>query len=56
MMDRGLNPLTWERRHLVTWEAMCMAGAVGGLVFAWFLSSFSRLGGVDVILIRAWLH
>ena len=55
-MDRGLNPLTWQRRHLVTWAALCAAGAIGGLAFAWFLSPFSTLGSLDVTLVRAWLH
>lgn len=55
-MDRGLNPLTWQRRHLVTWAALIVAGAGAGLVFAWFLSPFSRLGGLDPALILAWLH
>ena len=56
LMDRGLNPLTWQHRHLVTWAALIVAGAGAGLVFAWFLSPFSRLGGLDPTLILGWLH
>jgi hypothetical protein len=55
-MDRGLNPLTWQRRHLVTWAMLSVAGAAGGLVFAWFRSPFSRIGGLDPTLILGWLH
>ena len=55
-MDRGLNPLTWQRRHLVTWAGLSVAGAATGVVFGWFLSPFSRLGGLDVAAILAWLH
>ena len=55
-MDRGLNPLTWQRRHLVAWAALTVAGGLGGLVFAWFVSPFSRLGGLDPVLILGWLH
>jgi hypothetical protein len=55
-MDRGLNPLTWQHRHLVTWAALIVAGAGAGLVFAWFVSPFSRLRSLDLTLILGWLH
>jgi hypothetical protein len=32
-MDRGLNLLTWQRRHLWVWALLIMAGGVGGPVF-----------------------
>ena len=34
-MDRGLNPLTWQRRHLVTWAALAAlsAGLCVSMVF-----------------------
>ena len=56
-MDRGLNPLTWQRRHLVIWALLIAAGGVGGLVFGWFLSPFTKLGRVDdAAMILAWLR
>jgi hypothetical protein len=55
-MDRGLNPLTWQHRHLVTWALLIAAGGVGGLVFGWFVSPFSRLGAHPAELFVVWLH
>ena len=37
--------------HLVTWAMLSVAGGFGGLIFAWFRSPFSRLGGLDPTLI-----
>jgi len=57
MADRGLNPLTWQRRHLVIWAALIVAGAAAGLVFGWFVSPLSRLQGAgNWALFAAWLH
>jgi hypothetical protein len=57
MADRGLNPLTWKRRHLVTWAVLILLGAAGGLLFGWVLSPFSRLPGADTgTLFIAWLQ
>ena len=56
-MDRGLNPLTWKRRHLVTWAALVLLGGAVGLVFGWVVSPFSRVQPGDVqAMIVAWLH
>ena len=57
-MDRGLNSLTWQRRHFLVWALLIMAGGVGGLVFGWFVSPFARLvqGDNTPDMILAWLH
>ena len=56
-MDRGLNPLTWKRRHLMTWAALVLVGGVVGLVFGWAVSPFSRVQQGDAqAMIVAWLH
>jgi hypothetical protein len=52
-MDRGLNPLTWQHRHLVTWALLIAAGGVGGLVFGWFVS---RLGADRTEFLVVWLR
>ena len=56
-VDRGLNPLTWKRRHLVTWAGVVFAGGAIGLVFGWVVSPFSRVqqGGLQAMTV-AWLH
>jgi hypothetical protein len=57
MMDNGLNPMRWQRRHLVTWAALVACGGVGGLIFGWFVSPFSRSKGADTAtMIVTWLH
>jgi hypothetical protein len=57
MADRGLNPLTWKRRHLVTWAAFILLGAAGGLLFGWAISPFSHWRGADLgTMFIAWLH
>lgn len=57
-MDRGLNPLTWKRRHLLVWALLILAGGLGGFVFAWFASPFPHLveGAGTQTMIAAWLH
>ena len=56
-MDRGLDPRTWQRRHLITWAALIVLGAAVGLVFGWFVSPFSRIPQGDAqTLIITWLH
>ena len=56
-MDRGLNPLTWKRRHLLTWAALIVLGGAVGLVFGWGVSPFSRVPQGDAqIMMAAWLH
>jgi hypothetical protein len=56
-MDNGLNPLHWKGRHLVTWAALTVFGGVGGLVFGWFVSPFSKLKNVDTATtVLVWLH
>ena len=56
-MDNGLNPLHWKRRHLVTWAVLVAFGGVGGLIFGWFLSPFSKLKNADTATaVLAWLH
>jgi hypothetical protein len=56
-VDRGLNPLTWKRRHLVTWAALVLVGGAAGLVFGWVVSPFSHVqgGGVQAMAFT-WLH
>ena len=56
-VDRGLNPLTWKRRHLVTWAVLVIVGGAVGLVFGWVVSPFSRVqqGDLQAMLV-AWLH
>ena len=56
MADRGLNPLTWKRRHLVTWAVLILLGAAGGLLFGWVLSPFSHMAGDKEEMFFAWLH
>jgi hypothetical protein len=56
-VDRGLNPLTWKRRHLVTWAALVVLGGAVGVVFGWVISPFSRVQQGDAqVMIVAWLH
>jgi hypothetical protein len=56
-LDRGLNPLTWKRQHLVTWALLIVVGGIAGMVFGWFVSPFSELEGSDTrTMIAAWLH
>ena len=56
-VDRGLNPLTWKRRHLVTWAALVVLGGAVGFVFGWVVSPFSRLQQGDAqAMVVAWLH
>jgi len=55
-MDRGLNPLTWQHRHLVTWALLITVGAVGGLIFGCFVSPFTRLATDPATLLIIWLH
>jgi hypothetical protein len=56
-VDRALNPLTWKRRHLVTWAFLVLLGGAVGMVFGWVVSPFSRVqpGDVQVMLV-GWLH
>jgi hypothetical protein len=56
-VDRALNPLTWKRRHLVTWAVLVILGGAVGMVFGWVVSPFSRVqqGDVQTMLV-AWLH
>lgn len=56
IMDNGLNPATWRHRHLVIWAVLIAAGAVGGMVFGWFVSPFSRMAGDPAALLIVWLH
>jgi len=56
MADRGLNPLTWKRQHLVIWAILIAIGAAAGLVFGWFVSPLSRAGAGSATLFAAWLH
>jgi hypothetical protein len=52
-----MNPWYWKRRHLMTWAILIAAGAVAGMIFAWFLSPFSRAHGGDTpTMFFAWLH
>lgn len=56
-MDRGLNPLIWNHRHLVIWALLIAAGGVTGMVFGWFVSPFSSLEGPgSPAMIATWLH
>jgi hypothetical protein len=55
MADRGLNPLTWKRRHLVTWAVLTLLGAAGGVLFGWAISPFAHSGDPGTLFI-AWLH
>ena len=57
MADRGLNPLTWQRRHLVMWACLIALGAIGGFFFGWVVSPFSHLpGDATATMFVAWLH
>jgi len=56
-VDSGLNPLTWKRRHLVSWAALIFLGGAVGLVFGWVVSPFSRVQPADAqAMVVAWLH
>lgn len=56
-MDRGLNPLTWKRRHLMTWAALVLVGGAIGFVFGWAISPFSYIQKANrQDMIVAWLH
>jgi hypothetical protein len=51
-----MNPLHWKKQHQLAWAISILAGGVGGLIFAWLVSPFSRAGQVDALLLLAWLH
>jgi hypothetical protein len=52
-----MNPLHWERQHLVAWGVITILGALVGMLFGWLLSPFSRVQEVDVgTFFIAWLH
>jgi hypothetical protein len=56
-MDRELNPLTWKRRHLVTWAALVVLGGAFGFGFGWVVSPFSHVQHGDAqLMFVAWLH
>lgn len=38
-----MNPLAWPRPHQIAAAAFCAAGALSGLVAAWFDSGFHRI-------------
>jgi len=38
-----MNPLRWKREHQVAWVAICLIGAIAGLIFGWFQSPIYRL-------------
>jgi hypothetical protein len=56
-VDRGLNPLTWKRHHLMTWAALVFLGGIVGAVFGWVVSPFSHMQHSNAqIIVVAWLH
>jgi hypothetical protein len=55
MPDRGLNPLTWKKRHLIACAALMFAGAVAGFLFGWFITPLSRSQNAETFFV-AWLH
>jgi hypothetical protein len=57
MADRGLNPLKWKSRHLVTWAVLTLLGAAVGLLFGWAISPFAHSQGAGLgTMLIAWLH